>query len=195
MCLSCAGQVLTCCLSAACHVPVRCLCCASPVPLGRPALHSWTRCMHLPAIPSYSLWYSCSSLYCCCVWQAGSSSDSEEEELLPMKRHAQQRSKRIEEEEEEETLPVRPAGRQTKKARTSGRALLPSTGNPLHHLCQHGSWQAQCSITFTHKCLQGHTPCSYCCAVQTALRLGRYFWPLKCALPSVQVISSHAYQV
>ena len=56
-----------------------------------------------------------------------------------MKRHAQQRSKRIEEEEEEETLPVRPAGRQTKKARTSGTALLPSTGNPLRHLCQNGS--------------------------------------------------------
>lgn len=51
--------------------------------------------------------------------QAGSSSDSEEEELLPMKRPAQQRSKRIEEEEEED-LPVKPAGRQAKKARTSG---------------------------------------------------------------------------
>ena len=62
-----------------------------------------------------------------CVWQAGSSSDSEEEELLPMKRPAQQRSKRIEEEEEEEEddLLVKPVGRQAKKARTSGAALLP----------------------------------------------------------------------
>ncbi|KAL0049157.1 hypothetical protein WJX82_007778 [Trebouxia sp. C0006] len=54
--------------------------------------------------------------------QAGSSSDSEEEEMLPMKRPAQQRSKRIEEEEEDEEddLLVKPAGRQAKKARTSG---------------------------------------------------------------------------
>ncbi|KAL0020891.1 hypothetical protein WJX77_007890 [Trebouxia sp. C0004] len=54
--------------------------------------------------------------------QAGSSSDSEEEELLPMKRPAQQRSKRIEEEEEEEEddLSAKSAGRQAKKARTSG---------------------------------------------------------------------------
>ncbi len=44
-----------------------------------------------------------------------------------MKRPAQQRSKRIEEEEEEEEddLLVKPAGRQAKKARTSGAALLP----------------------------------------------------------------------
>ncbi len=41
-----------------------------------------------------------------------------------MKRPAQQRSKRIEEEEEED-LPVKPASRQAKKARTSGAALLP----------------------------------------------------------------------
>ena len=41
-----------------------------------------------------------------------------------MKRPAQQRSKRIEEEEEED-LPVKPAGRQAKKARTSGVPLLP----------------------------------------------------------------------
>ena len=56
-----------------------------------------------------------------------------------MKRHVQQRSKRIEEEEEEETLPVRPAGRQAKKARVSGMALLPSIGNLLHHSRQNGS--------------------------------------------------------
>ena len=45
-----------------------------------------------------------------------------------MKRPAQQRSKRIneeEEEEEEEDLPVKPAGRQAKKARISGAVLLP----------------------------------------------------------------------
>lgn len=47
--------------------------------------------------------------------------------MLPMKRPAQQRSKRIEEEEEDEEddLLVKPAGRQAKKARTSGAALLP----------------------------------------------------------------------
>ncbi len=65
------------------------------------------------------------------MWQAGSSSDSEEEEMLPMKRPAQQRSKRIEEKEEEEDLPVKPAGRQAKKARTSGAALLPFMTNYL----------------------------------------------------------------
>ena len=45
-----------------------------------------------------------------------------------MKRPAQQRSKRIEEEEEED-LPVKPASRQAKKARTSGAALLPLLTN------------------------------------------------------------------
>ena len=43
-----------------------------------------------------------------------------------MKRPAQQRSKRIEEEDEdEEDLHDKPAGRQAKKAKTSGAALLP----------------------------------------------------------------------
>ena len=131
--------------------------------------------MHLPPLLSYSLWYSCSLSYFCGVWQAGSSSDSEEEELLPMKRHAQQRSKRIEEEEEEETLPVRPAGRQAKKAKTSGMALLPLAGNPLYHLCQNALDRHNAALPLqTQRCLQGHMPCSSCHPVQTALCLGPF---------------------